>query len=94
MIVGQLLAAVADIDAVTNDSWTALHEASLNGHTAVVERLLQAGAQVRQLHPSQSTRALSHRAFNAAMVARQACASRPSVDRMPFNAGAGAGLLE
>lgn len=47
-IVKQLLAAGAEVDAVTNDSWTALHESSLNGHTGVVRILLGAGAQARQ----------------------------------------------
>lgn len=50
-IVKQLLAAGAQVDAVTNDSWTALHEASLNGHTGVVRILLGAGAQARSSSP-------------------------------------------
>jgi ankyrin repeat protein len=46
-IVRQLLAGGAEIDAVTNDSWTALHESALNGHRGVVRILLEAGAQAR-----------------------------------------------
>jgi len=45
-MVKQLIASGADVNAVTNDSWTALHEASLNGHTAVVKHLIEFGAQV------------------------------------------------
>ena len=45
-ILDRLLAAGADVDALTNDHWTPLHEAALNGHVAAVERLLSANAQV------------------------------------------------
>ena len=45
-ILDRLLDAGADVDALTNDLWTPLHEAALNGHVAAVERLLSANAQV------------------------------------------------
>ena len=45
-VLDRLLAAGADVDALTNDHWTPLHEAALNGHVAAVERLLCANAQV------------------------------------------------
>lgn len=45
-MVDRLLAAGADVDALTNDHWTPLHEAALNGHVETVNRLLKAGAQV------------------------------------------------
>lgn len=41
-----LLAAGCGVDLTTNDGWTALHEASANGHNGVVELLLQANSQV------------------------------------------------
>ena len=48
-ILDRLLAAGADVDALTNDHWTPLHEAALNGHVAAVERLLSANAQVAMM---------------------------------------------
>jgi len=45
-MVDMLLSAGADVDALTNDHWTPLHESALNGHVVAVERLLRAGAQV------------------------------------------------
>ena len=45
-MVDRLLAAGADVDALTNDHWTPLHEAALNDHVEAVNRLLKAGAQV------------------------------------------------
>jgi ankyrin repeat protein len=46
-MVDALLAAGAEVDATTNDSWTPLHEAALNGQAPVLARLLEAGAQAR-----------------------------------------------
>jgi ankyrin repeat protein len=45
-IVDQLLSAGADVNKLTHDKWTALHEAATNGHVAVSERLLSAGTDV------------------------------------------------
>ena len=46
-MVEQLLKAGCEVDAPTNDAWTALHEAASNGHVRIVECLLTAGAQVQ-----------------------------------------------
>lgn len=42
----QLVAAGCGVDLTTNDGWTALHEAAANGHTPVVQQLLDAAGQV------------------------------------------------
>ena len=42
----QLVAAGCGVDLTTNDGWTALHEAAANGHTVVVQQLLDACSQV------------------------------------------------
>lgn len=41
-----LLKRGCQVNAPTNDGWTALHEAAANGHALIVDKLLASGAQV------------------------------------------------
>ena len=41
-----LLKRGCQVNAPTNDGWTALHEAAANGHALIVDNLLASGAQV------------------------------------------------
>lgn len=40
-----LLKRGCQVNAPTNDGWTALHEAAANGHALIVDKLLASGAQ-------------------------------------------------
>ena len=42
-----LLKRGCQVNAPTNDGWTALHEAAANGHALIVDKLLASGAQVK-----------------------------------------------
>ena len=44
-----LLKRGCQVNAPTNDGWTALHEAAANGHALIVDKLLASAAQVS--HP-------------------------------------------
>ena len=45
-----LLKRGCQVNAPTNDGWTALHEAAANGHALIVDKLLASGAQASPLH--------------------------------------------
>lgn len=52
-----LLKRGCQVNAPTNDGWTALHEAAANGHALIVDKLLASGAQASPsslfyMHPS------------------------------------------
>lgn len=57
-----LLKRGCQVNAPTNDGWTALHEAAANGHALIVDKLLASGAQaslprhvpVMQMHCNKS----------------------------------------
>ncbi len=44
-----LLKRGCQVNAPTNDGWTALHEAAANGHALIVDKLLASAAQVSHL---------------------------------------------
>ena len=45
-----LLKRGCQVNAPTNDGWTALHEAAANGHALIVDKLLASGAQASTHH--------------------------------------------
>lgn len=45
-----LLKRGCQVNAPTNDGWTALHEAAANGHALIVDKLLASGAQASTNH--------------------------------------------
>ena len=47
-----LLKRGCQVNAPTNDGWTALHEAAANGHALIVDKLLASGAQASTHHCS------------------------------------------
>ena len=53
-----LLKRGCQVNAPTNDGWTALHEAAANGHALIVDKLLASGAQVHHHTPLLVKRAM------------------------------------